>query len=101
MGTCAEGFGNGRSYTRRVAGNVTHKAIAGVASRIPGLRRLPVFKLLAIGEVALLARSHIRRLDPDERRRLVELLRKGRGRRTSRSAGTASATGSTGRSAAT
>jgi hypothetical protein len=39
-----------------------------------------VVKLLAIGEVALLARSHIRRLDPQERRRLIELLRKGRGR---------------------
>jgi hypothetical protein len=39
-----------------------------------------VLKLLAVGEIALLARSHIRRLDPDERRRMIELLRKGRGR---------------------
>ncbi len=61
-------------------GNLTHAAIAGGASRIPGLRRLPVFKLLAIGEIALLARSHIVRLEPDERRRLIELLRRGRGR---------------------
>jgi hypothetical protein len=42
------------------------------------LRRLPVMKLLAIGEVALLARSHVRRLEPHERRRLVALVRKGR-----------------------
>jgi hypothetical protein len=41
-----------------------------------------VVKLLAIGEVALLARTHIQRLDPPERRRLIELLRKGRGRST-------------------
>jgi hypothetical protein len=57
-----------------------HRAIAGAAGHVPGLRRLPVFKLLAIGEIALLARSHITRLNPAERRRLVELLRKGRGR---------------------
>ena len=59
---------------------LTHRAIAGGASHVPGLRRLPVFKLLAVGEIALLARSHIGRLEPDERRRLIELLRKGRGR---------------------
>ena len=50
------------------------------AGRIPGLRRLPVLKLLAVGEIALLARSHIARLQPAERRRFVELLRKGHGR---------------------
>ena len=48
--------------------------------RIPGLRRLPVFKLLAIGEVVLLARSHLRKLTPEERRRFVALMREGRGR---------------------
>jgi hypothetical protein len=50
------------------------------ASRVPGVRRLPVFKLLAIAEVALLARDHVNRLEPAERRRLVELVRHGRGR---------------------
>jgi hypothetical protein len=59
---------------------LTHRAIAGGVRRVPGLRRLPVFKLLAIGEVALLARTHIARLEPGERRRMVELLRRGRGR---------------------
>jgi hypothetical protein len=48
--------------------------------RIPGLRRLPIFKLLAIGEIALLARNHLRKLTPDERRRFVALMREGRGR---------------------
>jgi hypothetical protein len=49
-------------------------------SRIPGLKRLPVLKLIAIGEIALLARTHAAKLDAAERRRLVELVRKGRGR---------------------
>ena len=52
--------------------------IGRAATRVPGLKRLPVMKLLAIGEIALLARDHVRRLDPVERRRLVALVRKGR-----------------------
>jgi hypothetical protein len=59
---------------------LTHKAIAGGAHRVPGLRKLPIFKLIAIGEVALLARSHITRLTPEERRRFVRLLRDAHGR---------------------
>jgi hypothetical protein len=55
-------------------------AIAHSVTRIPGLRRLPVFKLLAIGEIALLARTHVTKLDAGERRRFVGLMRKGRGR---------------------
>jgi hypothetical protein len=62
------------------------RALGHGAGRIPGLRRLPMMKLLAIGEIALLARSHLRKLDPDERRRFVELLRAGRGRRRNLSA---------------
>jgi hypothetical protein len=57
-----------------------YRGIAAGAGRIPGLRRLPILKLLAVGEIALLLRSHIARLDPAERRRLIELLRSGRGR---------------------
>jgi hypothetical protein len=68
------------TYTRPVLRALTHNAIARGARRVPGLRRLPVLKLLAIGEIALLARTHIARLDRHERRRLIELLRKGRGR---------------------
>jgi hypothetical protein len=66
--------------------SLVHRAIAGGAHRVPGLRRLPVFKLIAIGEIALLARTHLGHLDPQERRRLIELLRKGRGRTTALSA---------------
>ena len=50
-------------------------------TRVPGLKRLPVLKLLAVAEIALLVRDHIGRLEPQERRRLFELVRKGRGRR--------------------
>jgi hypothetical protein len=54
--------------------------VGRAAGRLPGLRRLPVLKLLAVGEIALLARHHIELLEPRERRRLIELLRIGRGR---------------------
>jgi hypothetical protein len=50
-------------------------------SRFVGrLRRVPVARLIAIAELALLAREHLARLEPEERRRVVELIRRGRGR---------------------
>jgi hypothetical protein len=61
-------------------GKLTTTAIDKISKRIPGLRRLPVLKLFAIAEIAIIARAHIERLEPYERRRLVELLRGGRGR---------------------
>lgn len=69
-----------------MAGRVVTEVVTHGASRVPGLRRLPVLKLLSIGEIALLARSHVQKLSPDERRRLVELLRKGHGRPSTLSA---------------
>ena len=56
------------------------RGIAHGVSRIPGLKRLPVMKVLAVGEIALLARTHASKLTPEERRRLVSLVREGRGR---------------------
>jgi hypothetical protein len=53
-------------------------ATTRIFSRLPGLRRLPILKLLAIAEVALLARDHVKKLDAADRRRLVELVRHGR-----------------------
>ena len=44
------------------------------------LRGIPVARLIAIGELLLLAREHITRLKPEERRRVFELVRRGRGR---------------------
>jgi hypothetical protein len=55
-------------------------AISKAAGHVPGLRRVPMLKLLALAEVALLAREHFTKLDPYERRRLITLVRRGRGR---------------------
>ncbi len=55
--------------------------------RMPGARRLPIAKLLVIGELALLAREHVDRLDPVERRRFIDLMRQARGRPRNLSAG--------------
>jgi hypothetical protein len=42
------------------------------------VRRLPFFRLLAVVELALVARRHLGNLSPAERRRLLELSRHGR-----------------------
>src|ERR1700744_102021 len=42
---------------------------------VPGLRHVPVLKVLAAAQIALMAREHVLRLEPDERRRLIELVR--------------------------
>jgi hypothetical protein len=60
-------------------GIVTH-AVGHAIERVPGVRRIPVVKLLSAAEIALLARDHLGRLTPGERRRLVALVRTGRGR---------------------
>ena len=42
-------------------------------------RRLPLLRVFAIAQLALLARRHLMALTPAERRRLTELVRHGRG----------------------
>jgi hypothetical protein len=42
------------------------------------VRRLPFFRILAIGRLALVARRHLQSLSPIERRRMAELVRHGR-----------------------
>jgi hypothetical protein len=54
--------------------------IEQVTRKIPGLRHIPIVKLLALAEIALIARDHVTRLEPQERRRLIHLVRIGRGR---------------------
>lgn len=44
------------------------------------LRKLPVMRLLLLGEVVLILRNHVELLTPRERRRLVVLLRDAHGR---------------------
>jgi hypothetical protein len=56
--------------------------LGNASKRVPGLRAIPVVKLLAAAELALLARDHVARLSPSERRRLLVLVRVGRGRRS-------------------
>ncbi len=56
--------------------SIVHTALR----RIPGLRRIPAAKLFALGEVVLLARQHVARLEPSERRRFLELMRHTHGR---------------------
>jgi hypothetical protein len=59
---------------------MSHRVAASAAHHVPGLRRLPVLKLLALAEIGLLARDHVSLLEPQERRRLFVLVRKGHGR---------------------
>jgi hypothetical protein len=40
---------------------------------------MPFFRLIAVAEILFLARRHLRRLDAADRRRLWELVRRGRG----------------------
>jgi hypothetical protein len=65
-----------------VPSGIVTRSIGRATERVPGLRRLPVVKLLSAAEVALLAQEHVARLTPAQRRRLVGLVRTGRGRRS-------------------
>lgn len=55
-------------------------AVARAAERLPGLRRLPLARLVILAELALLAKDHLDRLTPAERRRLIVLVRDAKGR---------------------
>lgn len=44
------------------------------------LKALPAARLIVLGELLLLAREHLHKLDPQERHRIVVLVRQGRGR---------------------
>jgi tellurite resistance protein len=64
---------------RVLAQTVLSHGLPRAVARIPGLKRLPVLKLVAVAELALVARRHLQHLDAAERRRLAELVRHGRG----------------------
>jgi hypothetical protein len=51
-----------------------------IASRVPGVRRLPWLQIIVLGQVVLLAREHLERLTPSERHRVVVLVRECHGR---------------------
>lgn len=62
-------------------GKLTNHAMASASKHVPGLRVIPLARLLAAAEIALLAHDHIAQLEPQERRRIVQIMRKGHGRR--------------------
>jgi hypothetical protein len=64
-----------------------NRLLAHGASRIPGLKAFPVFRLLALAEVLILANTHFQRLTAPERNRLFELVKTSRGRRGNLSEG--------------
>ncbi len=66
----------------RVPSRLLNMGLGKASERVPGLRHIPVVKLLAAAELTLLARDHLSQLSPPERRRLLALVRVGRGRRS-------------------
>lgn len=52
--------------------------MAGTIGKVA--KAIPLAKLLAAAQVVMLARRHWHRLEPHERRRLLALVRQGRGR---------------------
>ncbi len=64
-----------------MANGFVTKTVVRSVNKVPGLRRVPVLKLLAAAEVAMIARDHMMLLTREERRRLIELVRIARGRR--------------------
>src|SRR5437660_10650058 len=58
------------------------RTLARTAAKAPGVKRLPMTKVLAAAEVAVLARDHVQYLSVEERRRALALVRIGRGRRS-------------------
>jgi hypothetical protein len=74
------------AYTRSVSSRFLIRSADRVTTRIPGLRWIPVVRLVATAELAMLIREHLMRLEQQERRRLFELVRLGRGRRRNLSA---------------
>jgi hypothetical protein len=59
---------------------LVNRSVGKAAEKVPGLRRLPMVRLLSIAEVAVLTRDHYQLLSHAERKRLVTLVRTGRGR---------------------
>jgi hypothetical protein len=65
---------------RRLPSRSMASKFARTLAKAGVLRKLPVARLLAVAELALLAREHIVKLEPHERRRLRELVVHGHGR---------------------
>ena len=66
----------------KVMPGLLNMTLGKASEKVPGLRRIPVVKLLSAAELALLARDHVAQLSPHERRRLLVLMRVGHCRRS-------------------
>lgn len=66
-----------------MASGFVTRSFARAATHFPGIRRIPVLRLLAIAEVGMLAHDHLVHLAPEERRRLFHLVRVAHGRPSS------------------
>lgn len=53
---------------------ISRLAKRAVAKR--AAKQMPLFKVISIAQVALLARSHVQRLEPGEARRIADLMRR-------------------------
>jgi hypothetical protein len=60
--------------------------ISRTLNRARVLRKLQFVRVLAVAEVIVLAREHMNKLEPHERRRLFELVKRGRARPSNLSA---------------
>lgn len=58
--------------------SILTRGLPHAIARVPGLKHLPIVRLLAIGELALVARKHLAHLDAPQRHRLAQLVRRGR-----------------------
>lgn len=54
--------------------------ISRTLDRARVLRKVPLVRLVALAELIVLANEHVHKLEPQERRRLLELVRRGRAR---------------------
>jgi len=59
-------------------GGAIRTGVELAARRVPALKRLPVFQLILVAEIALVASRHLQLLTPAERRRFASLVRHGR-----------------------
>lgn len=57
-----------------------HTMLERSVRMVPVVKKIPVAKLLLVGEIALMARSHFERLEPAERRRFLALMGRAHGR---------------------
>jgi hypothetical protein len=57
-----------------------------MASPLGIVKKIPMARMLILAELIVLLREHMSKLQPHERRRLLELIRRGRGRPSSLSA---------------